>query len=232
MREVACAESAIVSLVLLLYKNHCPAPTNFPSLISSTTLHPTTPSPLLNSSNYHLSSPTSIYSITFLSSMAGSPAQEASERQSRKRRGSHITPDKAKKSTSSSQSPSRTEKGSNKPAPVAPPVVKPTTSTSPAAGKGPSTTNNKTKGHSGDGSTKTKGIKPNLMGKASKAESGKLPAKDKTKKPDTKENKPEVKLDAKKPDTKDNKLEKKDDGQEKATKGKSPHRLSSPSGDH
>jgi hypothetical protein len=129
-----------------------------------------------------------------------------------------------------------------------PPVVKVTTGTTPATTKGPSATNDKTKGPSDDGITKPKATKPDLIGKMSKVKSGKLPAKEKKpeegekatvkkddtkdKRPDTKENKPEVKVDAEKPDTKGNKFEKKDDSKDKSIKGKSPHRLPSLSGDH
>lgn len=166
--------------------------------------------------------------------MAGSPAQEASERQSRKRRGSHITPEKSKKSTSS-QSPSRADTSTVKSAPMAPPMVKVTTRTAPATSKGHSTTNDKTKGPVGDGSTKPKVTQSDLTGKASKAKSGQAPAKDKkvaAKKDDNKDKKPvENKPDSK--EDKENKIgndENKDNGKDnvdnKSTKGEYPHLLS------
>lgn len=165
--------------------------------------------------------------------MAGSPAQEASERRSRKRRGSHIAPEKSKKSTSS-QSPSRADKSTVKSAPMAPPMVKATTRTAPATSKGHSTTNDKTKGPVGDGSTKPNVTQSDLTGKASKAKSGKAPAKDKkvaAKKDDITDKKP---VDNK-PDSKEakgnkgndeNKDSGKDNVENKSTKGKYPHLLS------
>ncbi|KAF3392566.1 hypothetical protein F1880_008734 [Penicillium rolfsii] len=172
--------------------------------------------------------------------MAGSPASEVSEHQSRKRRGSHITPDKAKKSTSS-QSSSRIDQSTVKPASMTPAVVDATTSNILSPGKGPSAVKDKSKGPVSKGSTKPKVTKPDLMGEASKAKSGKLPVKEQEfdgndqtavkmddtkankkpaaqdKKPDTKENTVENKRDPKKLNSRDKK-EKKDDGRDKLTK--------------
>lgn len=169
--------------------------------------------------------------------MAGSPSQEAAERQSRKRRGSQINPDKAKKSTAS-LSPSRADKITTKPARMAPADAKSLLNTEPSTTKGPSMTSDKASGSVVDGGTKPKVPKLDSMSKASKAKSksaniaAKVPANDlaKEKKLDEKDKTTVKKEDGKdkKPDTKENKP----DTKGKSTKGKSPHHLPSLRSDH
>jgi hypothetical protein len=168
--------------------------------------------------------------------MAGPPAQDASEHHSRKRRGSHITLDKSKKSTSD-QSPPGADKSITKSVSMDPPEVEASTSTAPSTTKGVSAPNDKPKGPVGDASAKQKGAKSDYMGKASKTKSAKAPIKDKkpegsetatakkddanVKKDDIKEKKADTKEN--KPDAKYNKL----DAKNKST-SKSPDRLPSP----
>lgn len=151
--------------------------------------------------------------------MAGSPSQEAAERNSRKRRAPQALPDKAKKSTTSS-SPFRTDMHTNKVARSAPTNTKSPANPEPSTTGGTPATDDKPESSVPVGRSVLKGTKSDVTGKPSKNKSEKVPVKDN--KTDDKE----------KPASKKDDANDKADAKNKSNKGKPPYSLSCPCSDH